>query len=88
MLKVVPSPRPTLDDCPAGSILVQAKYVSVCGSDMPYFKADEFKAPSCYWDRDGFCGHEVVGFVVKSKSDKFAEGDPVLSLPSSYFKVR
>jgi len=87
MLKVVPSPRPTLDDCPAGSILVQAKYVSVCGSDMPYFKADEFKAPSCYWDRDGFCGHEVVGFVVKSKSDKFAEGDPVLSLPSSYFKA-
>ena len=32
---------------------------------------------SSYWDRDGFCGHEVVGVVVESKSDKFAVGDEV-----------
>ena len=38
-----------------------------------------------YWDRDGFCGHEVVGTVVESKSARFAVGDAVLALPSSYF---
>ena len=44
-----------------------------------YFKASEFKAPSSYWDRDGFCGHEVVGVVTESKSDKFKPGDEVMA---------
>ena len=38
-------------------------------------------------DRDGFCGHEVVGVVVESKSEKFKVGDEVMALPSSYFKA-
>ena len=38
-------------------------------------------------DRDGFCGHEVVGVVVESKSEKFKAGDEVMALPSSYFKA-
>jgi len=54
---------------------------------MPYFKADELKAASCYWDRDGFCGHEVIGVVLSSKSPHFAKGDSVMALPSSYFKA-
>lgn len=36
-----------------------------------------------YWDRDGFCGHEVVGTVIASKSSKFSVGDAVMALPSS-----
>ena len=43
--------------------------------------------PLNYQDRDGFCGHEVVGVVVESKSDKFKVGDEVMALPSSYFKA-
>ena len=39
--------------------------------------AQEMMPASSYWDRDGFCGHEVVGVVVESKSDKFAVGDEV-----------
>ena len=76
-LVVLPSPVPSIDQCPSGAVLVRAKYASVCGSDMPYFKAASFKAPSSYWDRDGFCGHEVVGVVTASKSDKFKPGDEV-----------
>ena len=60
-LLILPSPKPLIEQCPPGSVLVRAKYASVCGSDMPYFKAKSLMAPSSYWDRDGFCGHEVVG---------------------------
>lgn len=87
VLTTVPSPRPSLDECPPGSLLVQAKYASLCGSDLPYFRNSEGKAPSCYWDRDGFCGHEVIGIVLESKSERFRPGDAALALPSSYFKA-
>lgn len=86
-LAVIASPQPSLAECPPGSLLVRAKFASLCGSDLPYFRDSESKAPSCYWDRDGFCGHEAIGIVVASKSDKFKVGDPVMSLPSSYFKA-
>lgn len=87
VLRLLTSPKPALEECPEGSLLVQAKFASVCGSDMPYFKNKTVGAPSCYWDRDGFCGHEVVGIVVASKSTKFQPGDAVMSLPSSYYKA-
>lgn len=86
-LSVVRSPLASLAECPQGSILVQAKYASLCGSDLPYFREATKKAASCYWDRDGFCGHEVIGVVLESKSDRFAAGDAVMALPSSYFKA-
>jgi len=86
-LRVLPSPKPLLEECPPGSLVVRAKYSSVCGSDIPYFRNMTSKAPSCYWDRDGFCGHEALGFVVESKSPRFQPGDPVMALPSSYFKA-
>ena len=34
----------------------------------------ESRLPNSYWDRDGFCGHEVVGTVIASKSPKFKVG--------------
>eukprot|EP00039_Didymoeca_costata_P029607 m.25500 g.25500 ORF g.25500 m.25500 type:complete len:631 (+) comp7709_c0_seq1:150-2042(+) len=86
-LEIVSSPKPLLSKCPKGAVLVKAKYASVCGSDMPYFKNTTLPKASSYWNRDGFCGHEVVGEVVASSSDNFAVGDPVLALPSSYFKA-
>jgi len=87
-LELVASPIPDLNECPPGSLLVRTKFASICGSDIPFFKAREMKAPSSYWDRDGFCGHEVIGVVVESKSASFQAGDSVMALPSSYFKVR
>ncbi|CAE7181604.1 tdh [Symbiodinium pilosum] len=86
-LQVVDSPMPLLEECPPGSLLIRAKFASLCGSDIPYFRDMASRAPSCYWDRDGFCGHEVVGEVLESSTERFAKGDSVLSLPSSYFKA-
>ena len=87
-LELVASPIPDLNECPPGSLLGRTKFASICGSDIPFFKAREMAAPSSYWDRDGFCGHEVIGVVVESKSASFQAGDSVMALPSSYFKVR
>eukprot|EP00927_Polykrikos_kofoidii_P046848 TRINITY_DN40978_c0_g1_i1.p1 TRINITY_DN40978_c0_g1~~TRINITY_DN40978_c0_g1_i1.p1 ORF type:complete len:640 (-),score=107.11 TRINITY_DN40978_c0_g1_i1:38-1957(-) len=84
-LRILNSPLPSLAECPRGSLLVKAKYASICGSDLPYFKAT--RKPSSYWNRDGFCGHEVVGIVLESKSEQFQQGDAVMALPSSYFKA-
>eukprot|EP00435_Cladocopium_sp_Y103_P067313 s104_g29.t2 len=83
-LRILRSPIPRLEECPPGSLLIRAKYASLCGSDFPFFR--EKRGPASYWDRDGFCGHEAVGVVLDSRSDRFAIGDTVLSLPSSYFK--
>ena len=88
-LSVVDGDVPALENCPEGAILVRAKYASICGSDLPSFRMTssvESRVPNSYWDRDGFCGHEVVGTVIASKSPKFKVGDYALSLPTSYFK--
>lgn len=88
---VVNGAAPLLEKCPPGSVLVRARFASICGSDLPYFRAagpmgSGQLAPNSYWDRDGFCGHEVVGTVVASKSKNFVKGDQALALPASYFK--
>ena len=88
---VVEGEMPLLQMCPPGSVLVQARYASICGSDLPYFRSTDTMGqgqlkPNTYWDRDGFCGHEVVGTVIASKSAQFAVGDYALALPASYFK--
>jgi hypothetical protein len=88
-LTIVSGDVPVLENCPPGSILVRARWASICGSDLPSFRmASEVdsREPNSYWDRDGFCGHEVVGTVIASKSEKFKVGDYALSLPTSYFK--
>ena len=90
-LTIVAGDVPVLENCPPGSILVRARYASICGSDLPSFRMASpvrSRLPNSYWDRDGLCGHEVVGTVIASKSDKF-NGRRLrltLSLPTSYFK--
>ncbi|CAK9093944.1 Uncharacterized zinc-type alcohol dehydrogenase-like protein YdjJ [Durusdinium trenchii] len=88
VLRVLRSPKLLLDDCPPGSLLIRVKYASLCGSDFPFFRRRPSSSlGSLYWDRDGFCGHEAIGVVLDSRSDRFAIGDAVLALPSSYFKA-
>ena len=81
------APVPSLDDCPDGSILVRARFASICGSDIPFFKKKQMPSASSYWNTPGFCGHECVGEVVATKSSHFAVGDAVLALPPSYFQA-
>ena len=84
-LDVLQCLRPSLDLCPPGAVLVRIRYASVCGSDMPLWKADPMPTPtpgmpSAQVAFDGFCGHEVVGEIMESKSEQFAVGS--LSAPS------
>ena len=72
-----------------GSVLVRARFASICGSDLEYFNSRVpmgRRTPDSFWDRDGYCGHEVVGTVIASKSERFRPGDTALALPTSYFK--
>ena len=38
-LRLLRSPQLSLEGCPKGSLLVKARYASLCGSDFPYFRA-------------------------------------------------
>ena len=67
-----PVPRP-------GEVVVRTHAASICGSDLhKVFEGTyegEFPAPA------GFPGHEGVGTVVESESDRFHAGDRVLTVP-------
>lgn len=62
-----------------GQVLVRTHAASICGSDLhKVFEGTyegSFPAPA------GFPGHEAVGTVVASRSERFAEGDTVLTVP-------
>lgn len=69
-----PDPRPG-----AGEVLVRTHAASICGSDLHnVFEKTylgSFPAPI------GFPGHEGVGTVVDSRSERFSPGDAVLTVP-------
>lgn len=80
-LRIVEVPIPELEE---GQILVKLEAAAICGSDLPYFLMER-SHPSL----QGFDGplppfyslHELVGYVAKSRSTRFQEGDRVLALP-------
>ena len=63
----------------AGDVLVRTLAASICGSDLHMVNTGwamhDFPAMS------GHPGHEAVGEVVESRSQKFSEGDLVLTTP-------
>jgi 2-desacetyl-2-hydroxyethyl bacteriochlorophyllide A dehydrogenase len=67
-------PRPS-----DGEVLVRTRAASICGSDLHMVNTgwamSEFPAAA------GHPGHEAVGEVVESRSDKFVQGDIVLTTP-------
>lgn len=69
-----PDPRPG-----PGEVLVRTHVASICGSDLhnmfESIYTGNFPAPI------GYPGHEGVGTVVASRSDRFAPGDAVLTVP-------
>ena len=81
-LEMVEIPIPEIND---GEFLVQLEVGSICGSDLPFFLFDT--------DHPLLAGaeaplppmlslHELAGYVVKSRSKRFQEGDRVLGLPT------
>jgi L-iditol 2-dehydrogenase len=60
-------------------ILVQPEWVSLCGSDIPFFTGS--KRIKDYPLAPGAPIHEAVGRVVKSNSEQFQPGDRVVAIP-------
>lgn len=60
-------------------VLVRTRWATVCGSDLHVVYQPE--SEGLYPMAPGYPGHEGVGQVVESASDRFAPGDWVLQLP-------
>ena len=77
--KLVQTPLPELESSGPDRILVQPEWVSLCGSDIPFFSGS--KRFTTYPMAPGAPIHECVGRVVKSNSRLFQPGDRVVALP-------
>jgi threonine dehydrogenase-like Zn-dependent dehydrogenase len=81
-LEMIEIPIPDIEK---GEILVKLQLGSICGSDLPYFLFD-----TSHPALNGASAplppmlslHELVGFVARSRSERFKEGDRVLALPT------
>lgn len=67
-------PVPTADE-----VLVRTRAASICGSDLHMVNTGW--AMHAFPAMAGHPGHEAVGEVVESRSDRFSEGDIVLTTP-------
>jgi len=85
-------PIPKLPSGADDRILVRTAFVSMCGSDIPFFTGS--KRLKSYPLAPGAPIHECVGEVVESASDLFHAGDRVLAIPdgdqglAEYFLAR
>jgi threonine dehydrogenase-like Zn-dependent dehydrogenase len=70
---------PEIGSAPQGRLVVRSGSVSICGSDIPYFKgsrsAEGRPLPP------GAPVHECAGTVVQSTSSQFSPGDLVVAIP-------
>jgi len=69
-------PVPQIED---GEVLVRTQVGGVCGSDHPFYQG--IREGVEYPLAPGFPGHEAIGVVAESKSDRVCEGDWVLAPP-------
>jgi len=70
---------PDLKTAGAERILVQPDWVSMCGSDIPFFTGSKRHKP--YPLPIGAPIHECVGRVIESTSSLFQPGDRVIAVP-------
>jgi len=75
----VSTPIPELDASLTDSLLIKTGWVSLCGSDIPFFTGN--KRNKSYPLPAGAPIHECVGEVVKSTSVDFLPGDHVVAIP-------
>lgn len=67
-----------------GEVLVQCRYVALCGTNMgPYLHDGRWANPAIQRP-PGWLGHENVGVVVASRAKDWPEGTPVLAHPDDY----
>jgi L-iditol 2-dehydrogenase len=74
-------PSPHIDPDFRGMMLVKARWVSMCGSDIPFFTGS--KRFEIYPMPVGAPVHECVGQVSESTAEGFQPGDYVLAIPDN-----
>jgi threonine dehydrogenase-like Zn-dependent dehydrogenase len=72
---------PDINTAGANRIIVQPYWVSMCGSDIPFFTGS--KRHKSYPLPVGAPIHECFGKVIESTSDLFKPGDQVVAIPES-----
>ena len=72
-------PVPKLEKAGLDRILVQTQWLSLCGSDIPFFAGG--KRNKTYPLQAGAPVHECMGKVIKSTSRHFHPGDLVVAIP-------
>jgi threonine dehydrogenase-like Zn-dependent dehydrogenase len=72
-----PEPQP-------GEVLVQCRYVALCGTNMGPYLYDGRWAKESIPRPPGWLGHENVGIVVRSRAADWPEGTLVLAHPEDY----
>jgi threonine dehydrogenase-like Zn-dependent dehydrogenase len=84
---MVQIPEPHLETNLPGQIKVRTSWVSMCGSDIPYFSGGKrfkthprFEKYPLDW---GMPIHECVGQVVESTSERFQPDDWVVAIPDN-----
>src|SRR5512137_172892 len=77
--RLVEVPIPDLETVGPDHILVQPEWVSLCGSDIPFFTGS--KRHKTYPLPAGAPIHECVGTVVESTSPQFQPADRVIAIP-------
>ena len=75
----VPTPEPK-----DGEVLVQCRYVALCGTNMGPYLFDGRWANPAIPRPPGWYGHENVGIIVASRAADWPEGTPVLAHPDDY----
>ncbi|MHC4569079.1 MAG: zinc-dependent alcohol dehydrogenase [Planctomycetota bacterium] len=83
---VAPRKIAMLDDAvrpePAeGEVLVRCTHVGLCGSNISQYLGQGFWGDGEFPNPVGWSGHENVGIIAESRSDKWKEGELVLALP-------
>ena len=74
-------PIPHLEASTSGRILVRTGWVSMCGSDIPFFNGSKrYLSYPLPW---GARVHECIGEVVECTSDRFNVGDWVVAIPEN-----
>jgi threonine dehydrogenase-like Zn-dependent dehydrogenase len=92
VFKTVDVPVPSLSDGGVDRLLIRTCWVSMCGSDIPFFAGS--KRHKKYPLLPGAPIHECVGQVVESTSSQFEPGDFVIAIPdgnqalAEYFVAR
>ncbi len=82
--QVVPiddAPKPVAKD---GEVLVQCKYIALCGTNMGPYLGDGRWADLVAPSPPGWLGHENIGQIVESHAEGWNVGDWVLAHPEEY----